>query len=50
MFLWHLVLGLLIVLPVVIFGIAHIYNAYNRPNRRGSTKRNSLPDLSLAMA
>jgi tetratricopeptide (TPR) repeat protein len=34
MFLWHLVLGLLIVLPVVIFGVAHIYNAHNRPNRR----------------
>ena len=27
-------LGLLIVVPVVAFGIAHIRNAYNRPNRR----------------
>jgi hypothetical protein len=34
MFLLHLVLGLLIVVPVVAFGIAHIRNAYNRPNRR----------------
>ncbi|MBX3394399.1 MAG: tetratricopeptide repeat protein [Phycisphaerae bacterium] len=34
MFLGHLILGFLIVLPVVIFGIAHIYNAHNRPNRR----------------
>src|SRR5215218_3420416 len=34
MFLFHLVLGLLLVLPVIIFGIAHIYNAHNRPNRR----------------
>ncbi len=34
MFLVHLVLGALIVLPVVIFGIFHIKNAYDRPNRR----------------
>src|ERR1043166_351798 len=30
----HLALGLLIVLPVIIFGILHIKNAHNRPNRR----------------
>src|SRR5687768_17923898 len=34
MFLLHLVLGLLLVLPVIIFGVAHIRNAYNRPNKR----------------
>jgi tetratricopeptide (TPR) repeat protein len=34
MFLAHLVLGLLLVLPVIIFGIAHIKNSYNRPNKR----------------
>ena len=34
MFGTHLLLGLLIVLPVVIFGALHIKNAYNRPNRR----------------
>ena len=34
MFLAHLVLGLLIVLPVVIFGALHIRNARHRPNRR----------------
>src|SRR5262245_35277703 len=34
MFLLHLVLGLLLVLPVIIFGIAHIRNSYNRPNKR----------------
>ncbi len=34
MFLGHLVLGLLIVLPVIGFGIAHIRNTHNRPNRR----------------
>lgn len=34
MFLVHLVLGLAIVVPVIAFGIAHIRNARNRPNRR----------------
>src|SRR5882762_10992623 len=34
MFGTHLALGLLFVLPLVIFGILHIRNAYNRPNRR----------------
>jgi tetratricopeptide (TPR) repeat protein len=30
----HLVLGLLIVLPVIVFGCIHIKNAHDRPNRR----------------
>jgi hypothetical protein len=34
MFALHLVLGLTIVLPVNVFGILHIKNAWNRPNRR----------------
>jgi hypothetical protein len=34
MFGTHLVLGLLMVLPVVIFGIIHSRNAHDRPNRR----------------
>ncbi len=34
MFLVHLVLGLLIVVPVVVFGTIHIGNAFRRPNRR----------------
>ena len=34
MFGTHLLLGLLLVLPVVIFGLLHIKNAHNRPNRR----------------
>ena len=34
MFLAHLILGLLLVLPVIIFGAIHIKNAHNRPNRR----------------
>src|SRR5436309_15163947 len=34
MFLAHLVLGLLLVLPFIFFGVAHIRNAHDRPNRR----------------
>src|SRR5713101_8261819 len=34
MFGTHLALGLLLVLPIVIFGLLHIKNAHNRPNRR----------------
>lgn len=34
MFLVHLGLGLLLVLPLILFGIFHIKNAYRRPNRR----------------
>ncbi len=33
MFLVHLVLGLLLVAPVVVFGFLHIRNAHSRPNR-----------------
>ncbi|HAB19792.1 MAG TPA: multiheme c-type cytochrome [Verrucomicrobiota bacterium] len=33
-FLAHLVLGLLIVVPFILFGIFHIKNSHNRPNRR----------------
>ena len=34
MFGTHLGLGLLLLLPIVIFGVIHIKNAHNRPNRR----------------
>src|SRR5882762_2305789 len=34
MFLTHLALGLLLVLPFIVFGIGHIKNAHNRTNRR----------------
>ncbi|MCH2133559.1 MAG: hypothetical protein MK116_07400 [Phycisphaerales bacterium] len=34
MFLAHLVLGLVLLVPFIIFGAAHIRNAHNRPNRR----------------
>lgn len=34
MFMGHLVLGLAIILPLILFGIFHIRNARHRPNRR----------------
>ncbi|MCH8823315.1 MAG: hypothetical protein IH984_07385 [Planctomycetes bacterium] len=34
MFLVHLVLGILLVGPVIVFGFIHIRNAWNRPNKR----------------
>lgn len=34
MFLVHLVMGALIIVPVVVFGVLHMKNAFNRPNRR----------------
>jgi tetratricopeptide (TPR) repeat protein len=34
MFLLHLVAGLLILLPVLVYGAIHIRNAHDRPNRR----------------
>jgi Cytochrome c554 and c-prime len=34
MFLIHLLLGVAILLPIVIFGVSHFLNAHNRPNRR----------------
>src|SRR5208337_3927611 len=37
MFGTHLGLGLLIVLPIVLFGVFHIINAHDRPNRRAVT-------------
>lgn len=34
MFLVHLLLGIIIVLPVIIFGLLHMRNTHKRPNRR----------------
>ncbi len=34
MFLAHLVLGLIVIIPLVVYGIIHISNAHDRPNRR----------------
>ncbi|HVS00521.1 MAG TPA: multiheme c-type cytochrome, partial [Thermoanaerobaculia bacterium] len=49
MFLLHLVMGLLIVVPVIAFGIAHIRNAYNRPNRRAVVVGYSLFAAALVL-
>jgi hypothetical protein len=45
----HLVLGLLFVLPVVAFGIVHIKNAHDRPNRRAVRVGYLLFAISLAL-
>ena len=34
MFLFHLVMGLALIVPVIVFGLMHMRNAWNRPNRR----------------
>ena len=34
MFLLHLILGAALIVPVVVFGVTHIRNTHNRPNRR----------------
>lgn len=34
MFLAHLVLGLVLIVPVIVYGAVHIMNAHGRPNRR----------------
>ena len=34
MFLLHLLLGFIIILPVIVFGALHLRNAWKRPNRR----------------
>ena len=49
MFLAHLVLGLAIVLPVIAFGLWHIRNTYNRPNRRAVIAGYSLFVVSLIL-
>lgn len=49
MFLLHLVLGLAIVVPVVVFGIVHIANARNRPNRRAIRAGYALFAVALAV-
>ncbi len=48
MFLGHLVLGLLLIVPVVLFGAFHIKNAWNRPNRRAVAVGYTLFAVSLA--
>ncbi len=49
MFLAHLVLGLLLVVPFVVFGIGHILNARDRPNRIAVRVGYSLFAVSLIL-
>ena len=49
MFLGHLLLGLLILLPVIFFGIFHIKNAWNRPNKRAASVGYALFAISLIL-
>lgn len=43
----HLALGLLLILPVVVFGAVHIKNSHNRPNRRAVKVGYALFAISL---
>ncbi len=49
MFLAHLVLGALIVVPVVVYGVIHIRNTHNRPNRRAVYVGYALFTVALAL-
>jgi tetratricopeptide (TPR) repeat protein len=49
MFLAHLVLGLVLLLPFIIFGAIHIRNAHSRPNRRAVTVGYVLFAVSLVL-
>jgi tetratricopeptide (TPR) repeat protein len=49
MFLGHLALGILITVPVILFGVFHIYNTHNRPNRRAVVAGYALFASSIAL-
>jgi len=49
MFLLHLVLGLALIVPIVVFGVVHISNARNRPNRRAIRAGYALFTTSLLL-
>jgi tetratricopeptide (TPR) repeat protein len=49
MFGTHLALGLIVVLPIVVFGIVHARNSHNRPNRRAVKVGYSLFAVSLVV-
>lgn len=49
MFLGHLVLGLLLAVPFLIFAIGHIKNSWNRPNRRAVMVGYTLFGVGLAV-
>src|SRR5688500_7084831 len=49
MFLAHLALGLLLLLPVIIFGLVHMKNSWNRPNKRAVRAGYALFAVSLVL-
>jgi hypothetical protein len=49
MFLLHLALGLLVIIPVVVYGVIHIGNAHDRPNRRAVRVGYALFAVALAL-
>ena len=49
MFLLHLMLGLALLLPFLIFAFGHLATAYNRPNRRAVRAGVALLSLSLVL-
>ena len=49
MFLGHLILGLVLLAPFIGFGIGHIRNAHDRPNRRAVRVGYALFGVSLAL-
>jgi tetratricopeptide (TPR) repeat protein len=49
MFLAHLALGLLLVVPVIVFGVLHIRNAHDRPNRRAVRVGYTLFAISIVL-
>jgi len=49
MFLGHLVLGLILVLPVIVFGILHMKKSRHRPNRRAVKVGYALFSVSLVL-
>ena len=49
MFLVHLVLGVALMVPLIVFGVLHIRNAYDRPNRRAVNVGYALFGVSLVL-
>ncbi|NND61301.1 MAG: hypothetical protein HKN49_13670, partial [Gammaproteobacteria bacterium] len=49
MFLGHLVLGFILILPLIAYGAIHIRNAHNRPNRRAVKAGYALFGVSLVL-
>ncbi|MGD2073387.1 MAG: tetratricopeptide repeat protein [Gammaproteobacteria bacterium] len=49
MFLLHLALGLLLIIPFVVYGVIHIKNAHDRPNRRAVNVGYALFAVALAL-